>query len=55
VDQNFWYLFSAYTIVLIGQFLYIYSLAGREKKLEEQIEELKAAVSKLESKDTASS
>ncbi len=51
MDQNFWYLFSAYTLIMIGLFLYLFTLAGREKKLEAEIAELKAAVESLESKD----
>ena len=51
MDQNFWYLFSAYTLIWVGLFLYLFTIAGREKKLSEEIAELKAAVDKLESKD----
>ncbi len=51
MDPNFWYLFAAYTLILVGLFLYLFTLAGREKKLEAEIAELKAAVEKLESKD----
>ena len=51
VDQNFWYLFAAYSLILVGLFLYLFTLAGREKKLEAEIAELKAAVEKLEAKD----
>jgi len=51
VDQNFWYLFSAYTLIWVGLFLYLFTLAGRERKLEAEIAELKAAVKELESKD----
>ncbi|MCY3772863.1 MAG: CcmD family protein [Gemmatimonadetes bacterium] len=51
MDQNFWYLFSAYTLILVGLFLYLFTLAGREKKLETEIAELKAAVEALESKE----
>lgn len=51
MDQNFWYLFSAYTLIWVGLFLYLFTIAGREKKLEAEIAELKAAVDKLESKE----
>lgn len=51
MDQNFWYLFSAYTLIWIGLFVYLFTIASREKKLEAEIAELKAAVESLESKD----
>ncbi len=51
MDQNFWYLFSAYTLIWIGLFVYLFTLAGREKKLEVDIAELRAAVEELESKE----
>ena len=51
MDQNFWYLFSAYTLIWVGLFAYLFTLAGREKKLEAEIAELKAAVEALESRD----
>ena len=51
MDQNFWYLFSAYTLIWVGLFAYLFTLAGREKRLEAEIAELKAAVADLESKE----
>ena len=51
MDQNFWYLFSAYTLIWVGLFVYLFTIAGREKKLEAEIAELKAAVEALESKE----
>ncbi len=51
MDQNFWYLFSAYTLIWIGLFVYLFTIAGREKKLEAEIAELKAAVEALEAKE----
>ena len=51
MDQSFWYLFSAYTLIWDGLFLYLFTIAAREKKLETEIAELKAAVEELESKE----
>ena len=51
MDQNFWYLFSAYTLIWVGLFLYLFTIAGREKKLEAEIADLKAAVEELETKE----
>lgn len=51
MDQSFWYLFSAYTLIWVGLFLYLFTIAAREKKLETEIAELKAAVEELESKE----
>ncbi len=51
MDQNFWYLFSAYTLIWIGLFVYLFTLAGREKKLEAEIAELRTAVEELESRE----
>lgn len=51
MDNNFWYLFAAYTLIWVGLFVYIFSLAGREKKLGEEIEELKATLDEMEKKE----
>lgn len=48
--NNFWYLFVAYTIVWAGLFLYLFSLAGRERRLRDEIAALKDAI-KARTKD----
>jgi CcmD family protein len=50
MDNNFWYLFAAYTLIWVGLFVYIFSLAGREKKLSEEIAELRTTLEELERK-----
>tara|TARA_B100001750_G_C15401457_1_gene542856 strand:+ start:544 stop:708 length:165 start_codon:yes stop_codon:yes gene_type:complete len=50
VDQNLWYLFSAYSLIWVGLFVYLFTLVGREKKLETEIAELKIVVEELEQK-----
>ena len=50
MDNNFWYLFAAYTLIWVGLFVYIFSLSGREKKLGEEIDELKAMLKEIEHK-----
>ncbi|MBM3262752.1 MAG: CcmD family protein [candidate division Zixibacteria bacterium] len=39
--DNFWYLFAAYTLIWVGLFVYLFSLAGREKQLADEIADLK--------------
>lgn len=48
--NTFWYLFAAYTLVWLGLFMYLFSLAGREKRLWDEITALKEAV-KARTKD----
>ena len=50
MDNNFWYLFAAYTLIWMGLFVYIFSLAGREKKLGEEIDVLKTMLKEMEGK-----
>ena len=50
MENNFWYLFAAYTLIWMGLFVYIFSLAGREKKLGEEIDELKTMLKEMEGK-----
>jgi CcmD family protein len=50
MDNNFWYLFAAYTLIWMGLFVYIFSLVGREKKLGEEIDELKTVLKEMEGK-----
>lgn len=40
--DNFWYLFAAYTLIWAGLFAYLFTLAGREKQLAEEIADLRA-------------
>ena len=49
--DNFWYLFTAYTLIWLGLFVYIFSLSGREKQLGEAIEDLKETLAKLGKKE----
>lgn len=44
----FWYLFAAYTIIWVGLFVYLFSLAGREKRLWDEITALKESIGKTD-------
>ena len=46
--DNFWYLFAAYSLIIIGLFVYIFSLSGREKELAHEIKDLKQTLNKIE-------
>lgn len=48
MEGNFWYLFAAYTLVWVGLFIYLFSLAGREKELANEIADLKLTLDELE-------
>jgi CcmD family protein len=50
MDNTFWYLFAAYSLIWIGLFLYLFSLAGREKRLADEIADLRATVEEIEKK-----
>ncbi len=39
--QNFWWVFSAYSIVWLGVFLYVAKLFGRQRDLEKEVQRLK--------------
>ena len=48
--DNFWYLFAAYTLIMVGLFIYIFSLSSREKQLGDEILELKEMMAQDEGK-----
>jgi CcmD family protein len=50
MNDNFWYLFAAYTLIWLGLFAYVFSLAGREKQLADEIADLKATLEEMEKK-----
>ncbi|MEW6033932.1 MAG: CcmD family protein [Chloroflexota bacterium] len=41
--ENFWYLFAAYTVILVVLFIYVFRIFVAQRKVQDELDTLKRA------------